>query len=269
MFERRSGPIDLPDYLKFQIESDAEQYAYDIRRQINISLDQPIDILDVIERFFHTYVLQLVDLETSGFVRVFGNHKFIFLNASESLGRQYYTAAHELCHILRDLSQIKEIEELEETERVFRFKKMEYYAYKFADYFLTPRPAFAKCLADLGVHEFTRIEPQHIFYMQQSLRISYRQAVRMLHKMRIINEQQRTDLSSLSSKENPNQLLELSQETGYSNELSLSLPESRIPMEFYESITHNVKNARLSPRKLAYLLDILHIRIGSEDGPTE
>jgi Predicted Zn peptidase len=269
MFERVSGKVELPGYQKLIIENEAEQYAYEIRKQINVAIELPIDLIEVIEKQFNTYVFQLVDLQVSGFIRVINGKKVIFLNGSESLGRQLYTAAHELCHILRDLPHIKEIESLDEEERESKLKEMEYFAYKFADYFLTPRPALIQSIAELKISDLRLLEPIHIFNIQNRFRISYRQAVRMLHKIGVITEKQRNELGSISSKENPNLLLEMAQKAGYSNELSLPLAESRIPKIFYSSIKENSIHSRISSRKLTYLSEMLQISFGSKDGSAE
>lgn len=268
MFDPLSSSVTIPDYVKFQIEFEAEQYAEEIRNRISLSLDQPLEILNVIEKQFNIYVLQIMDLNTSGFVRVFGKHKVIFLNGSESLGRQYYTAAHELCHILRDLGRIKEIELMSEYDKDLELKKMEYFAYGFADYFLTPRAAIVRYFTDNKLDRFSTMEPSDVIKFQHHFRISYRQAVRMLQKVGVITDEQRKLLSAISSKENPEQMIELTKASGFSTDLSSPLKESRISEEFHSSILGNIANAYLSPRKVAYLEELLHIRLSSnsEDG---
>ncbi|WP_425414369.1 ImmA/IrrE family metallo-endopeptidase [Paenibacillus ginsengihumi] len=50
-----------------------------------------------------------MNLGCSGFVRVFDGQRAIFVNASESLGRQNYTIAHDYCHILHDLKKYAQL----------------------------------------------------------------------------------------------------------------------------------------------------------------
>ncbi|MHA0857387.1 ImmA/IrrE family metallo-endopeptidase [Paenibacillus sp. CMAA1364] len=272
MIDPMSSSVAIPDYVKLQIELESEQFAQEVRNRMNSPLDQPLEILSVIEKQFQIYVLQIMDLNTSGFVRVFGKHKVIFLNGSESLGRQYYTAAHELCHTLRDLGRIKEIELMSEHDKEIELKKMEYFAYGFADHFLTPRAAVVRYCTDNKWDSFSAIKPFDVIKFQYHFRISYRQAVRMLQKVGVINDEQRELLAAFSSKENPNQIIDLTRESGYSTELSLPLKESHIPSEFYSSILDNIANAYISPRKAAYLEELLHIRLpsfGSKDGLKE
>jgi Zn-dependent peptidase ImmA (M78 family) len=266
MFKRAMKYIHLSPPHKLQIEAEAEQFSIKIRKQLGLSLEQPIDIIRLIEEHFKVYIFQLIDLQTSGFVRVIGQNKIIFINASEPLGRQYYTAAHELCHILKDLDNIKKVQELDEKERNLALDEMEYFAYKFADYFLAPKTAIGKVLQEMKIQNFSKIEPSHVFFIQERFKISYRQAVRLLHKFGVITDKQREELSSISNKENPEQLVQLMQNSGYSTELVKPLTESKIPSIFLNSIVSNIENKRISSRKVEYLEEILHLHLRDENG---
>lgn len=267
MFKRSFKYTDVPDPLKIQLEAEAEQFAYKIRTEIGVPLDQPLDIIEIIEEKFNVYVLQIKDLKVSGFVRMSGKQKLIFINASEPLGRQYYTAAHELCHILRDLNKVKEHEKLDENEKKDAINKMEFFANKFADYFISPREALAKSVIDTGITNFNEIKPKHIFTIQDKFKTSYRQTVRMLNKIGVLSDSQRDDLSSVSNANDPDLLINLMKDAGYNPLLSLPLAESRVPDKFINSIKSNITNNRISTKKIEYLKGILSIDFNSEDGP--
>lgn len=258
MFKRPEGKIDLSDPEKSNIRLNAVAYAAETRKRLGISLYDPIDIIGIVEGE-GILVFQIKNLGCSGFVRVFGEQKVIFVNASESLGRQHYTVAHEYCHILRDLLDFAKLSELPEEEQKYQVKRMEYFAFKFADYFLMPEPAIFHSLKQFDVYEYKNISIQDVLRVQQHFGVSYAQTLRMLNKSMVISESQHAEFRKISSQEDPQRLITLTAESGYSIALVTELEHSRIPPSFMKGLVHNTQNRRLTRRKVKYLEKLIGI----------
>ncbi|EFZ1984538.1 ImmA/IrrE family metallo-endopeptidase, partial [Shigella flexneri] len=220
MFKRSEGTNDLSELEKKKIEIEAREYSQEVRKRLGILENDYVDVIPLLERQ-GILVFQIIDLSTSGFIRVLEGKNTVFLNASEPLGRQYYTAVHEYCHILRDLDKIKEIEDYSVEQKTIEFKKMEYFAFKFADYFLIPERALISHLHITNIKDFSTIEVEEVLGIQEYFKLSYRQVTRMLNKYDIISASKRDELNKISSKEHPNQLLDAIINAGYDPSLIL------------------------------------------------
>ncbi|MCA0757039.1 ImmA/IrrE family metallo-endopeptidase [Paenibacillus sp. N4] len=258
MFNRPEGKIDLTDPEKSTLRLDAVAFANQTRERLGISLYDPIDIINLVERD-GIYVFQIKDLGCSGFVRVFDDQRVIFVNASESLGRQHYTIAHEYCHILRDLKNYTRLKELPEDEFQYEMKRMEYFAFKFADYFIMPEASLFHALTQFDVRDYGKITLQDILRIQHHFGVSYLQTIRMLNKAHVLTDLQQTEFRAYSTKEDPERLIKVTLEAGFSEALIIPLKHSRIPGEYLESLADNIHNRRLTPRKVKHLESLLGI----------
>ncbi|WCK53534.1 ImmA/IrrE family metallo-endopeptidase [Aneurinibacillus sp. Ricciae_BoGa-3] len=261
MFERPEGKVELSDPVKSSIRLETMAFANETRERLGISPIEPIEVIQHIERD-GVFVFQIKNLGSSGFVRVFGDQKAIFVNADHSLGRQYYTNAHEYCHVVRDLNKIQILKELPEEERKQRLDQIEEFAFKFADYFLMPEPAIYKSLETLGIYDYKIISVTDVIRIQHHFNVSYRQTVRMLNKANVISDEQRHELGKLRSKENPDELLSLTTQAGFNiATLALGLEYSRIPSILVEEIIANIRNSRMTYKKVKHLEDLLGISL--------
>ncbi|MFZ3588882.1 ImmA/IrrE family metallo-endopeptidase [Bacillus sp. DJP31] len=257
MFIRPEGKSKLSELEKKKLEIEAKEFSSSVRLQLKLNDIDNIDIIRLLEQQ-GILVFQIKGLKSSGFIRILEEEKAIFLNGSEPLGRQYYTATHEYCHILRDLDKVRGIDEnLEESG--YEIAKMEYFAFKFADYFLMPEKSLLHYLEVLNINDFSLIKIADVFSIQHHFKLSYRQVTRMMNKYDIITDLQREDFNKLSSKENPDELVHATNEAGFDTSLIFPLEESRIPTRFMEYITQNIKNERLTQKKAIYLSNLLGI----------
>ncbi|KRF01108.1 hypothetical protein ASG89_26245 [Paenibacillus sp. Soil766] len=271
MFKRPEGKIPLTDPEKSILRLNALAFARETRERLGVSIHDPIDIIHIVERE-GILVFQIKDLGCSGFVRVFGEYKAIFVNASESLGRQYYTIAHEYCHILRDLQNFVKLKELPDEEQILQMNSMEYFAFRFADYFITPEVAIYKALKLLDIHDYGNISIQDVFKIQHYFSVSFTQMIRMLNKSLVISDIQHAEFRKISTKEDPQLLVRTTAESGYNVALVSELEHSRIPLSFMEGLIDNIVNRRLTSRKVKYLENLIKIPLmgylperGSED----
>ncbi|PGS52780.1 ImmA/IrrE family metallo-endopeptidase [Bacillus sp. AFS041924] len=254
----RTDKVVISDIDKKKINYEAKIFANEIREKLNVNADERINVIKFLEEQGYL-VFQILNLGTSGFIRILGKEKAIFLNASEPLGRQIYTAIHEFCHILKDLSQIKKIDNLSEEQKQYELDKMEYFAFKFADYFLMSEPLIFNYLSKVGVSNFSKITIKEIMNIQHHFQLSFRQTTRMLNKYGVLTDFQRDEFNKLSTKENPILLKEKTVELGFDIDLISPLSESRIPERFNQSILDNIKNGRISRKKVLYLANLLHM----------
>ncbi|MFK4333486.1 Zn-dependent peptidase ImmA (M78 family) [Bacillus sp. RC240] len=258
MFKRTEGTNNLSDLENKKLEIEAREFAEKIRGDLGLDDSNPIDIIALLETH-GILVFQITNLGTSGFIRVLEGNKAIFLNASEPLGRQYYTAIHEYCHILRDLDRVKEIEDYTKEQKTIEFNKMERFAFKFADYFLMPERSLVHYLHLSNIKDFQSIGYKEIFGIQQYFKLSYKQVTRMLNKYDIISKEQRNELNKISSKEKPNELIDATKKAGYDTAIVCPLPESRIPARFMRCLIENIQQQRITKKKAQYLADLLRM----------
>ncbi|MGB8955400.1 MAG: ImmA/IrrE family metallo-endopeptidase [Tumebacillaceae bacterium] len=255
MFER-NGNFKLPDVQRKQIDAEANDFAREVRKKLGVNLTDPVDMIPLLEEQ-GILVIQAVRLGPSGFVRVLGEYQAIFLNASEPLGRQYYTAAHEYGHILRHLPCIVELEELSEDERQLELSKMECFSYSFADHFLITPEAVEFYLTKYDLGSGSDFSISDIIRIQHHFKVSYRQMTRMLRKIGIISEEQQEQLNKVSSKEEPDRLVRETEQAGYSTDLVSPLQQGRVPERFLHALITNIRNGRLTERKVRHLQEIL------------
>ena len=254
----RNNEVTLSDINKKRIDYEAKNFAKEIKAELSLNEEEPIKVFQLLEEQGYL-IFQILNLGTSGFIRILGKEKAIFLNASEPLGRQIYTAVHEYCHILKDLSHIKKIEGLPDELKQIELDKMEYFAFKFADYFLMSEPALFNYLSNQKIDDFSKISIKDIMSVQHHFQLSYRQTTRMLNKYGVLTEAQRNEFNKLSTREEPNLLKEKTEQLGFDLSLISPLPESRIPERFKQSVTDNIKNGRISRKKAVYLANLLQM----------
>ncbi|MCC3359124.1 ImmA/IrrE family metallo-endopeptidase [Bacillus sp. REN16] len=266
MFLRTDKTVILSDLEKLTLNKEAKDFANETRAKNNIEEIKPYNVVRFIEDQGY-FVFQILNLGTSGFIRIVGKHKVIFLNASESLGRQYYTAIHEYCHLIKDLAKIKEIDNLSEEEKEYEMSKMEYFAYKFTDYFLMPESALLNYLKINEIHDFSKITIKNILGVQHHFQLSFRQTTRMLNKYEVISKEQRDEFNSYSSKDNPELLKKITEDNKFPLGLISPLAESRIPDIYLDSIIDNIKKGRITRKKVLFLAELLQKPSLVEVGP--
>ncbi|MDQ7861084.1 hypothetical protein RCO48_08720 [Peribacillus frigoritolerans] len=109
--------------------------------------------------------------------------------------------------------------------------------------------ALISYLHNANIKDFSTIELKDIMGIQEYFKLSYRQVTRMLNKYGIISETRRHELNKVSSKENPDELIEAFKSFGYDPSLILPLKESYIPLRFKASIIENIKYQRITRKK--------------------
>jgi Zn-dependent peptidase ImmA (M78 family) len=258
MFNRLDGKVDIKDPEKSQLELDAAAFAEQTRKRLGVSMHEPIDVITLVEGD-GVYVFQIKNLGCSGFVRVFNEQRVIFVNASEPLGRQHYTIAHEYCHILRDLKSYISLKELPPDKYEYEMNRIEYFAFKFADSFLLPQPAIFHALNMFDISDYEKISAQDILRIQHHFGVSYLQMLRMLRRTHVLSESQHSEFKMLSTKEDPQRLVRITSEYGFSPALISPMEHSRIPSGFMQVLVDNTQNRRLTHRKVKHLEGLLGI----------
>lgn len=257
MFERH-GHVDIPDHLREEIAEEARVFARETRAKLGIDFTDAIHLIPLLEQQ-GILVFQMVGLGISGFVRIFGDDKAIFLDASEPLGRQHYTAAHEYAHILFHLHRVVDLEGLAEADRQLELKKMEHFANAFADHFLITPESLKAYFATNGLTAGDTLTISDVIRIQHHFQVSYRQTTRMLKKASFLTEDQQNELNQVSSKDDPQRLVRETEKMGYPVDLVTPLASSRLPVKFLNAMRYNIEAGRLTERKVRHLQEVLGV----------
>ena len=141
--------------------NEEQEQALDLRRSFGIDLYSPIeDMFDLLKKQNITIIKKKI--ETSQISGLCSKHKngaeAILVNSTYSLGRQYFTLAHELYHLKYDIDMNK-----------YDTKK-EKKANSFASYFLAPKGALDKQLYHRGIEKKNEIKLEDILYLSLPLK---------------------------------------------------------------------------------------------------
>lgn len=122
-----------------------------------------------------------------------GSTPGVLINSAHPLSKQRFTAAHELCHHLRDRQAVFD----EETEWAARdgspATERERLAEAFAAWFLMPKPLVDRTLVSLGLRA-EELEGEGAYALALALGTSYAATVRHLSDMRLIGAAHRDRL---------------------------------------------------------------------------
>jgi len=204
--------------MKEKIQINAE--ALDLRRRFGEDVYSPVDIFSLlcsVEEI--TVIFFPMSDRVSGMCFRDEKNKIIGINSTQTVGRQHFTAAHELCHLYYHDDITGMICTKEENKK--KFDLMEKEANLFASYFLAPYEALSSLIKTnfdrkLGSKEIVKIEQYFRLSRQATLwrliddgYLTYKEA-----------EEMKTGIVSSAAK------------YGYSTELYFSPPEEKQYMTF-------------------------------------
>ncbi len=161
----------------FSIE---QEQALELRRSFGIDIFSPIeDMFDLLKKQNITIIKKKI--ETSQISGLCSKHKngaeAILVNSTYSLGRQYFTLAHELYHLKYD-------EDMNKYD-----SKKEKKANSFASYFLAPEGALNKQLYHRGISKKNEIKLEDVLYLSDYFKMSYKAIlVRLFYVEKLIDK---------------------------------------------------------------------------------
>lgn len=204
------------------------------------------------------------DPNFSGFFVIMGGKPCIYVNTNHPLGRQHYSAAHELCHWQYDVSERNGVPSLLSEANI---DEIEYRAECFASAFLIPPDDLISYYERYIKKPGWYVSYEDVIRLQHRYRVSYKAMVIALQNAGLIKYPKRQDLEVLGSKENAKKLEQITLSLGFDTDLIN--PTGPIASRlFIEDIRDNFKNKRISERKAKSLLDLVGVpyAILEEDG---
>jgi Zn-dependent peptidase ImmA (M78 family) len=228
------------------------QRAQEMRGALGLGLGPISDVFNVIQQQGILLIRYPAEVdELPAFYAEIQEFPIIFINSNEVLGRQIFSAAHELCHFFYDRQNLKFFlcnpgSQQEEDNRT------EIIADAFAGEFLVPKTGlkavFHKCFGYPRM-----ITETHVIKMQQYYKVSYAAMLFSLFKAGIITAPTYGKLKKLGALDNSEQLRLALKRNGYGTEL-IESTSPQYPQQFYDAIVENFENGLISYGKLEDLL---------------
>lgn len=215
------------------------------REQYHLSNNCGRSIFDIIERIevegqsALLFRLPFTNHTLSGFIGYKNNRFSIFLNTNKSLGYEVFTAAHEIYHLIENVSTIREKTVIGEDE-VKRTDNDEIAADIFAIELLMPE-------FDLRV-EYDRImkssrlsypDEAVVITLQQIYFVEYKAITKRLVELELITEEIAAKLNRILQSEQ--ELYKLTLKLGYDNSINEPTKMVLLPKSFMKAIEENYK----------------------------
>jgi Zn-dependent peptidase ImmA (M78 family) len=187
----------------------------------------------------------------SGFTTYIDGHFFVYVNTAHSLGRQRFTAAHELYHLEFDKDQLTKKKVITEEEKVSNDRLAD----KFASEFLIPEEEVKKYFYSELSH--ISIQPEHVIRMMYDFKVSYLAMAYRLFSLGLITLDEYNALKSVSNKENRTNLLSLVRKQGLDTYLNEPTNESSISKKYLQYLFDNYSKNKISYGRLKSTLEYI------------
>lgn len=169
------------------VAEEAKVRAMDARNRLGIAWQAPVNIFGLLYGLLNVSILfRPLKTEVSGLLLRYQGIEIVLINSNRSLGHQYYTGAHELCHLLyhKDLTRHVCSVGLYDSRA-----PMEREADSFAGHFLVPDAALEYLLAKrLGTRRPLSIND--CVFLEQYFQVSRRAMLIRLEQVGLIGKAQ-------------------------------------------------------------------------------
>lgn len=238
------------------LEQKAKIRANEIREKLGFYKEPVTNIFNLIESL--DILLTKKSLDNSDISAYFLHYKddyLFFINSSHTLGRQHFSAAHELYHYYFD-------KELNGTIcDTFKFKNQRNESETLADYFavhfLMPEDGIFKFFNIVGDQEIT---VNKIIKAQNYFKVSFKAMLVRLKVLGLIDEKQYDGLSNIH-------LTSTFVKLGYSRELIKPTNDTYIPQNYLEVLSDNYEEEKIT--KNAYKEYLADAGLSIKDLETE
>ncbi|WP_319201367.1 ImmA/IrrE family metallo-endopeptidase [uncultured Ilyobacter sp.] len=161
--------------------------AEEERRNFGIGSSEPIDIFNLLKYKEKISVIKMIfSSDISGMILTKGNDKVIIINSEMSLGRQRFTAAHELYHLKYDKDFNKS-------------DKFEDEADEFASHFLMPSPALREEIYK-RIDGKGKLKIEDVMYLENYFGISHKAILKRLKVEKYINSKEYDSFANIRVK---------------------------------------------------------------------
>ena len=222
--------------------NEEQEQALDLRRSFGIDLYSPIeDMFDLLKKQNITIIKKKITTsQISGLCSKHENNvEAIMINTTYSLGRQYFTLAHELYHLKFDENMSK-----------YEYEK-EQMANLFASYFIVPESALNQQLYHRGIKKKNEVKLDDVLYLCDYFKMSYTAMLVRLYKVeKLIDKKYFDELNRVEI-----------QSHAYKNGYSLALynptnEEFDVYSDYVELVNRAYNNEKISSGKYEqYLLE--------------
>ena len=228
------------------IKQEARSKAEEIREQYDLGNEPISDIFNFIESLNILLAQKPLDRDEGISAFYIGHNEtcLFFINSSQSLGRQYFSAAHEIYHYFYD----------DNTSRVcnpFKFKKQTSVTEKSADYFavhfLMPEEGVRKYLERLSEEN---VNIKNVIKAQKHFKVSYKAMLVRLKVLDYISSRQYENMMDTHLRSTFAKL-------GYDPTLIKPTNETKIPQKYMELLHENYEENQITPTAYKkYLHDV-------------
>ena len=201
--------------------------ATKVLREISFSYNEPVNIFQIIEDKNIILNFQPLDNLAGAYIpQTSDNLPGILINEKLPIIRQRYTAAHELCHYIRnDSASVDTCSELFMNK--YKRDEKEQIAEAFASCLLMPRRLINNILKQLNVSEENDITVVQIYELSLRMDTSYQATVNSLLNLNIINKKQYEEFYQYSPKKIKDYFGDLDTDTPWNNIWTLTESDNK------------------------------------------
>ncbi|MED4884933.1 ImmA/IrrE family metallo-endopeptidase [Bacillus smithii] len=252
--------FDLSGYLQ-ELNEEAEEKADELRTRYKLGIRGIKDIFQFIDQTLGYLLIRypLGENSLQGFAAVHTGERLIVTNSSQRLGREIFTAAHEIGHHEFDIDV--ENPSIIHDEHIGKFNQddaIEYRADCFAAHFLMPKEGIKKALKEIGKinSEITYFD---VIQLQIEFGVSYNAMVKRLFLLGFIDKAKSDELYGYY----PNLGLSL---TGLFNRINADtklIDRSnvvQVPVKYFKYLQSNYENGLISYEVLENVLSKINKR---------
>ena len=169
------------------------KYAYELRKQLDVSLNQPVDLDNVCRsNKIHLIYKPFGSDSFSGISLKKDGEKFLLVNSSKTQGHQNFTIAHELYHLLYDKTYDRYV--CYPGQFDYNEKGIERKAEIFAINFLLPDEGVLHYLKENNAN-IKNPPLEKIALLEAIFKVSHRATLIKLLEMKIITEKYKEEIS--------------------------------------------------------------------------
>lgn len=187
--------FSIDDYLR-DLNDEAEDKADELRTKHKLGIRGIKDIFQFIDQTLGFLLVRypLGEDSIQGFAAVHTGERLIVTNSSERLGREIFTAAHEIGHHEFDIDLQRPSIIHDEQIGIFNNENaVEYRADCFAAHFLMPKEGISKAIKELGKKN-SEITYFDVIKLQIEFGVSYNAMVKRLNTLGFINSTKAREL---------------------------------------------------------------------------
>jgi Zn-dependent peptidase ImmA (M78 family) len=238
---------------KIELGKEAKELAIQQRREWELGIEPIPSVFSLLESKGILIVrFPAENCDLSGFAMKLWNRSCIYINSNDVLGRQIFSSAHELCHLIHDLTT----ESIKVCYHSAEEEVDEYRAERFAAEFLMPQEKVIEICDSLvgNNHRLTKVE--QVIELQHRFKVSFSAMLNRLLRTRRISKALYDNLKKLSTISRIVDLHKLTLNTGKSLDLIIK-SDPYIPYHFIDTLNKNYHDGLITWEKFQSVLQLI------------